>query len=88
MGGHASRTSPQDSKSRPDHGMLVAIGLGGGVALGAAFGAVAWGIALGLLATSVLNALFEWREGTPGGRAAVAISGIGAVVVVAILLWS
>ena len=82
------RTSSRGRTGRPDFGLLIALGLGGGVALGAAFGAVAWGVALGLIVTTLLNAWFEWREGAPGGRAALGISTVGAAVVVAILLLS
>ncbi len=82
------RTPQHGRTGRPDFGLLIALGIGGGVALGAAFGAVAWGIALGLLVTTLLNAVFEWREGAPGGRAALGISAVGAIVVLAILLWS
>ncbi len=83
-----SSTSERNRTERPDHGLLIALGLGGGGALGAAFGAFAWGIALGLLAATVLNAFFEWRQGAAGGRAALLISAVGTVIVVAILLWS
>lgn len=88
MSQEARSTSEHDRTERPDYGLLIALGLGGGGALGAAFGAFSWGIALGLLAVTVLNSFFEWRQGAPGGRAALLISGVGAVIVVAILLWS
>lgn len=81
-------TSEHDRTQWPDQGLLIALGLGTGVAMGAAFGALAWGIALGLLAATILNASFEWRRGAPGGRTALLISAVGAVIVVAILLWS
>lgn len=81
-------TSHRDRTERPDYGLLIALGLGGGGALGAAFDALAWGIALGLLAATFLHAYFEWREGAKGGRSALAISAVGAIVVLSILLWS
>lgn len=73
---------------RPDHGVLIALGLGGGAALGAAFGAFDRGALVGLLAATLLNAFFEWREGVAGGTAALAISAVGAIVVLSILLWT
>lgn len=76
-----------DRTNRPDYGLLIALGLGGGGALGAAFGAFERGALLGLLAATVLNAFFQWREKASGGTAALAISAVGAIVVLSILIW-
>lgn len=86
MGQEPRSTSERERTNRPDYGLLIALGLGAGVALGAALGALAWGIAVGLLAVTILNAYFEWRQGAAGGQAALLISAVGAVVVMAILL--
>ena len=67
--------------------MVLALGLGGGVALGAAFGAIGLGLVVGLGVATIVNAVLEWRRGAPGARTAVAISVAGALVVSAILLW-
>lgn len=81
-------TAERDGADGPDYGLLIALGLGGGAALGAAFGAFDRGVLLGLLAATILHAFFEWRAGASGGGTALAISAVGAVVVVTILLWT
>lgn len=78
----------QERTRRPGYGELIAFGLGGGAALGAAFGAFERGALLGLLAATLLNAFLEWREGASGGTTALAISAVGTVVVLAILFWT
>ncbi|MFO7779533.1 MAG: hypothetical protein R6V28_14390 [Nitriliruptoraceae bacterium] len=57
------RKPERERVNRLDYGVMIALGLGGGAALGAALGAFDRGVLLGLLAATILHAYFEWRAG-------------------------
>lgn len=81
------KRADEGREERMDFGVLVALGISLGAGVGAALGNVGLGSAVGLLVATIVNSLYERKEGKKGAGVALVI-GIVALLIVAAILWT